>query len=216
MRTRPHLLRDESGFTLIELIVVLAIMLIVIVGVTTSFVSGTHAEIGVSQRQQAQQNALTALTRMREDIHCSNAVASVAPNSAGGFTLALTETFNVCPAVDGNGSTSNSQVTLEWCTIPDVAHPGLFLLYRNNTNCDGTSGAVEATDVSAPTSGWPQNASTTATSWAGNIWPTNRPCPTGYLPTVAVDIAVNPDPSETQLTYELKDEISLRNANACV
>ncbi len=216
---------------LIELIIVMAILTAVLGAITISFTSATRSETNVSHRQQAEANARAALTRMREDIHCSYYVQAVAPNRDGsgnvipGFSLSLTEFANQCAAVDttagsascGTGAGS-SCVFLQWCTLPDPAHPGSFNLYRNNSTCDGTSGVRVASDIVAPATGWPQNAaiSPTPASWAGNLWPASRACPTSYLPTQAVDLAVNPDatgsPNET---YELKDEIVLRNAGRC-
>jgi prepilin-type N-terminal cleavage/methylation domain-containing protein len=224
LRGRPHIgslatarrLVAEDGFTLVELLVVMALLLIVIVGLTATFTSATNSEIGISKRQDAQQEARLALDRMREDIHCANNLTSLSSNAEGGFTLALTETYNVCATVESQ--VGGSTVTLEWCTIPDAAHPGTFQLWRDNTTCDGTSGTMVARYVTAPSAGWPTNATTTATSWDGNIWPTPRTCAasSGFLPTVAVQMAVNPDGAEAAATpYELDDQIALRNAPRC-
>jgi prepilin-type N-terminal cleavage/methylation domain-containing protein len=208
----------EDGFTLFELLVVTAIMLVVVVGLTTTFASGTKSEIGISKRQDAQQEARLALDRMREDIHCANNLTSVSSNAVGGFTLALTETYNVCATVESQVGVGGSTVSLDWCTVPDAAHPGTFQLWRNNGTCDGTTGTMVARYITAPSSGWPANATTTATSWDGNIWPTPRTCAasSGFLPTVAVQMAVNPDGAEAAATpYELDDQIALRNAPRC-
>jgi type II secretory pathway pseudopilin PulG len=209
-------LRGESGLTVVELIIAMAMLLVVFQALTGSLVSATHSEIGISKRQDAQQQARLALDRMREDVHCADNLAAVSGNASGGFTMTLTETYNVCATVDSlpGGST----VALEWCTIPDPGHPGTFELWRNNTTCDGTSGTMVARYVTAPPGGWPTNSSTTAASWAGNIWPTPRACTSGsgFLPTVAVELAINPDGVNAASTpYRLDDEIALRNAPRC-
>ena len=227
-RLRARLAAD-AGFTLVELLVVMLILGIVIGGITTSFVSGSVAEATVRSHQQTQADARAALTRMREDIHCAYYVESVSQNTTTGvppegFSLALTEFAGQCAAVDTTAGTAscgtgagNSCVFLQWCTLPDPDLPGTFDLYRSNTTC-GTTGELMASGIVAPPGGWPQNSTIapSPTDWNGNLWPTSRPCLTSFLPTQAVDIAVNADSVRSpNQTYELKDEIALRNASRC-
>ncbi len=210
--------QGESGFTIVELVIAMTMLLIVFTALTGSLVSATHSEIGIAKRQEAQQQARLALDRMQEDIHCANNLVSVSSNPSGGFTMVLTETYNVCATVDSSTEGSGSTVALEWCTIPDPAHPGTFELWRNNATCDGTSGTMVARYITAPSSGWPTNSSTSATTWDGNIWPTSRACATGggFLPTVAVQLAVKPDGvNAATAPYELDDQIALRNSLRC-
>ena len=60
MRAR---LREEHGYTLFELLTVVAIMGFVLTGLTTSFAAGLNAEAGTIRRADAQQNARLALDR---------------------------------------------------------------------------------------------------------------------------------------------------------
>ncbi len=117
---------------------------------------------------------------------------------------------------------------LSWCTIPVAGQPGVYALYRENllgsgsptSTCD-SSGTLEAPDLVAPAGGWPTNAAAaTPSTWNGNIWPnsliTCTPSQTNYLPTVGVDLAVNPSPTtDPNETYELKDQLTLRNGTRC-
>ena len=48
---------NEGGYTLVEMLVVMAILGVVISGLTTIFVSGSHAELDLNRRFQAQQQA---------------------------------------------------------------------------------------------------------------------------------------------------------------
>lgn len=198
----------------------MALLLTVMTAVSATFLSGTKSEQGIEKRTKTQTDARGALARMREDMHCAYALQAVGPNAAGnGFTLALTEKYNACKAVDSNAS--GSQVYLSWCTIAIAGKPGVYNLYRENNTCDA-NGTLIASDIVAPAAGWPTNAAVTSTpaSWAGNIWPSSlitcTASQTGYLPTVAVDLAVNSDTVATPNgTYELKDQIALRNATRC-
>ena len=96
--------REEAGYTLFELLTVLAIMGVVLTGLTTSFAAGLNAEAGTIRRAQAQQNARLALGRMRTDIHCASGAPAPQENPYGGFTLTLTESPNVCPVVTTSSS----------------------------------------------------------------------------------------------------------------
>ena len=147
---------------------------------------------------------------MREDLNCAYAVQAVGPRTPppdSGFYLYLTEQYNTCQTVDSSASSGGSKVFLSWCTIPVAGQPGVYSLYRENLLGSGTptstcdsSGTLEATDLVAPSAGWPTNtAAATPSTWNGNIWPTSlitcTSSQTNYLPTVGVDMAVNPDPS---------------------
>lgn len=214
--------RAESGFTLVELIISMAMMLIVLTAVSATFVSGTHSETNASNRIRGESDARQALSKMRDDLHCSFAVTSVTQNSLGGFTLTMTEFYNTCKAVDQNPG-SGSKVLLSYCTIPNPGNSNVFDLYRENNTCDASGTRVVASDVVQPASGWPQNTSATGiggtgvpSSWAGNIWPTTPTCQLGYLQTQAVDMAVNPNfATAPNSRYELKDQIALRNSTRC-
>lgn len=214
------LLSAESGMTLVELLIALSIMLVVIAGITDSFATGAKSETNVAQRQQALSDARAALTRMRDDIHCSTGLNSVTPNKdisgnlTGGFTLELAVT-NACAAVNtaGGGST----VAVRWCTVPGP-QANVFLLYRSSATC-GATGTPLASDIVAPqATGWPANAlAGSLTVWNGNLWPTPPSCvAVGYLPTVKVQMAVNPNlAGAPNANYELDDQIAIRNAVRC-
>ena len=227
-----RLIRSEGGYSLVELIVTMAILLIVMTAVTDSLTSGARSEANVAQRIQAQSDARQALALMRQDVNCAYHVQAVGPrdpSSDSGFYLYLSEEYNTCQAVDSSGTSGGSKVFLAWCTIPLAGSPGVYALYRDNllgstsptSTCD-SSGTLEASDIVAPLAGgWPSNAaSATPSTWNGNIWPdsliTCTPAQTGYLPTVGVDLAINPALSSSPNgTYELKDQLTLRNGTRC-
>jgi prepilin-type N-terminal cleavage/methylation domain-containing protein len=210
-------LREEAGYTLLELLTVLAIMGVVLTGLTTSFAAGLNAEAGTISRAQAQQNARLALDRMRIDIHCASGAPAPQENPYGGFTLTLTESPNVCPAV----TTSSSGV--QWCTIPypgSTTHWQLFrFLGTQLSDCGGGGVSTLLVDyITPPSAGWPSNTGTSPTpsDWAGNLWPTAPSCPVGSLPVVSLSMTVNIDPdTHPERAYNLTDAIALRNALRC-
>jgi prepilin-type N-terminal cleavage/methylation domain-containing protein len=224
-------LRAEGGFTLVELLVTMALLLTVFAAITGAFASGMKAETATEVRTQAQFDARRALARMREDLNCAYAVQAVGPRSTtsdAGFYLYLTEQYNSCQTVDSSSTSGGSKVFLSWCTVPDPIQPGSYDLYRENllgsgspaSTCD-TSGTLEASDLVAPPGGWPTNAAAaTPSTWNGNIWPSSlitcTSSQTNYLPTVGVDMSVNPGPSQAPTAaYELKDQLTLRNGTRC-
>jgi len=216
---RPLLarLRDEGGHTLFELLTVVTIMGLVLTGLTTSFAAGLSAEAGTVRRAQAQQNARLALDRMRIDIHCASGAPAPQENPYGGFTLTLTESPNVCPAV----TTTSSGV--QWCTIPYSGSTTQWQLFRylgtQLSDCGGGGVSTLLVDyITAPTSGWPTNsgASPTPSDWDGNLWPTSATCAAGSLPVVALSMTVNVDPvTHPERAYNLSDSSALRNALRC-
>lgn len=209
--------RGEDGYTLFELLTVLVVMGLVLTGLTTSFAAGLNAESGTIRRAQAQQNARLALDRMRIDIHCASGAPAPQENPYGGFTLTLTESPNVCPAV----TTDSSGV--QWCTIPDAGSTTHWQLFRylgtQLSDCGGGGVSTLLVDyVTRPAGGWPSNTGTTPTptDWDGNLWPTPPTCPTGNLPVVALSMTVNVDPvTHPERAYNLVDSIALRNAPRC-
>ena len=75
-------LRRNGGYSLTELVTVMAILGIVLGGLATMFGAGVRAEMRASREFRAQQNARLALDRMRRELHCASAI------SAGGGQVA--------------------------------------------------------------------------------------------------------------------------------
>jgi len=103
-------LRGESGLTFIEVLVVMLIMGGVIGSLTTVFVSGMRAEQQMSQRFQVQNQARTALDRLRRDVHCASTLSS-------GWTSSSVTLVNDC----------SPQGSVTWCT---QANGTRFSLHR--------------------------------------------------------------------------------------
>jgi prepilin-type N-terminal cleavage/methylation domain-containing protein len=112
----------ERGYSLIELLTVMAILGVVMSGITALLVQGSNAEIDMNGRFQAQQNARVAFDKIRRDGHC----ASVA--TLTGQTQATLTVPSAC----------GSQVS--WCTVAVGSSTTRYALYRQSGATCGTSG----------------------------------------------------------------------------
>ena len=180
-----RLLRDERGYSLIELLIVMAILGIVLGALTTVFVSGSNAELDLNRQFQAQQAARLALDRIRIDIHCASAAQAQTIGTYPGLKLAF-------PAGGCYAS------TVSWCAVPSATMTGRFALYRStatSTICASTdaSRVLVADDLTT------SSVFTTAT------------VPYLGLETVGIDFPVSVNATATRDLYELKDSIVARN-----
>lgn len=78
--------REQDGFTLLESLAVIAILGVVLAGLTQLFTSGANSELDQNNRVQAQQQARVGLDRLRREAHCAS---SVTVNSSSSITLSL-------------------------------------------------------------------------------------------------------------------------------
>jgi prepilin-type N-terminal cleavage/methylation domain-containing protein len=169
--------RDERGYTLVEMLTVLVIFGTVMSALLTLLVQGTNAELGMNNRFRAQQDARLALDKIRREAHCATAVTV---SSASSVTLSLP---SYCPT--GNGSVT-------WCAVS--LGTSRYGLYRKaGAACD--SSGVRWADylTSANVFGYAAQSSTS-------------------LAKLSVDFPIDVKPSRTVDTYELKDDIVLRNS----
>ena len=77
---------SERGYTLVELIAVMAILGTVLATLTALFVSGTRSELDLADRVQAQNDGAVGLSRLRRDAHCATSATAVTPQAV---TLAV-------------------------------------------------------------------------------------------------------------------------------
>jgi prepilin-type N-terminal cleavage/methylation domain-containing protein len=173
----------EDGYSLTELLTVLAILGTVLGALTGLFVSASRAEVDMNERFRAQQNARMALTKMRRDVHCaSSAAVTASAPTKWQVTLAL-------PAVPV-GSCGTAPVS--WCTVQVTA--GRFGLFRSSgATCDST-GTRFADHLTV-----------------GNAF-AYTPRSTSSLATLAVDFSVDIDVKDARAAYRLKDALALRRS----
>jgi prepilin-type N-terminal cleavage/methylation domain-containing protein len=189
--SRPRLLRalrEERGYSLIEMLIVLSITSVVMGALTVLFIQASNAEMDTNNRFQAQQTARLALDKMRREVHC----ASMATPSGQSSSITLTLP-NYCKT--GNGS-------ITWCTRN--VSTNRYALYRVvGSTC---SGGVKWADYLVPTSSAPD------CSGALCIF-TYTAQSTASLAKLHVDFPVNVKPSKSVELYELADDIVLRNSS---
>lgn len=118
-------LADERGYSLMEMIAVMAILGIVLGSLTTLFVSGSKAELGMNSRFEAQNTARLALDRLRRDVHCATSATST------GTSVTLTYALTACLG----------QSTVTWCTNSVAGSTSRYTLNRQTgaTACSATS-----------------------------------------------------------------------------
>lgn len=92
-------IRQEGGYTLIELVVVLAIFMTVVTALVSLFTSGAQAELDMNRRFEAQQSARLALDRMRRELHCSSGITASSGVAVSSVTVALP---SQCPSANGS------------------------------------------------------------------------------------------------------------------
>jgi prepilin-type N-terminal cleavage/methylation domain-containing protein len=181
---------DESGYSLVELLVTMVILSIVISGLTTVFISGSSAQVALNQRFVAQQNARLALDRLRVDIHCASA--------------AQAQTINTYPGIKLNVSHCATASPVSYCVVQFTSSPLRYQLYR----ASGTG----STDCTA--------SDTTRILIADYLTSssvfTTSAIPQYSLQTVGIDLKVGMNTiSTTKNAYELTDSVVARNSTRC-
>lgn len=99
-----RLVREESGFTLIELVTVLGMFLITVTALSYALISAHNVDRDLNRRFASQINARIALDQLRREIHCASSVTPAGASAAITITLGTR-----CPSA-GAGT------TVSWCT----------------------------------------------------------------------------------------------------
>jgi prepilin-type N-terminal cleavage/methylation domain-containing protein len=187
-------LAAEHGYSLSEMLVVLAIIGIVLTALTQLFVSASTAQVDMTKRFEAQQDMRLALDKLRREIHCASGVTA-APMPTSAITISL---GSYCPT---NGTGAATQIT--WCTkdkngtVPPNPNPALgapYSLWRYvGSTCTGTGqewgGYLTIHQV-----------------FTGWIAPGS-----GSLGKLSVNLPVDLTPNDAKQRYVLDDDIVLRN-----
>jgi Tfp pilus assembly protein PilW len=177
-------LAAEGGYSLSELIIVLAILLIIVGALTQLFVSSTTAQVDMTRRFEAQQDMRLALDKLRREIHCASAVSGSPPTS-----LIVISLGSYCPS---NGTGAATDVT--WCT---TGSGGRFSLMRHVgaiTNCTVPGGRKEADYLTT-----------------GQVFTAYVPPANGSLGKLSVELPVDVTPNDAKQRYVLEDDVVLRN-----
>lgn len=193
-------MRDEGGYSLVELVVAMAILGVVVGSIVILFVSALTSDADQSRRFQAQQDVRIALDRMRRDTHSACAVANPATYNLSESSITLYYSSDSCAA----GAHS-----ISWCAS---ALGSRYALYREAaTSCASVSHkyADYLTSSAVFTYLPPNSHVTTLGGGAGGIATQDG---SSTLPRLHIDLRVNRKPAKSTDVFRVVDDIALRNA----
>jgi prepilin-type N-terminal cleavage/methylation domain-containing protein len=191
---------EQAGYTLIETLVAMTLLVIVISAIAEGFTSASKTQTDQTARATDQEAARLSLDRLRRDIHCASA-ALVAERVSGdptqGYTLNLTVNPGQCLAVTAGAQAGvQGSSGVQWCTVPINGSTTRYALYRTIVStCDAADAVFQVDYVTQP-----------------NVWDVVCGANASNLETVSVDLEVNRDiATRPDRTYALTDQIALRN-----
>ena len=103
-----RLWRDEGGFTLVELVTVLALMLITMTALSYAMIAAHKTEEDLNRRFASQVNARIALDKLRREIHCASAVTPAGSSATITITLGFAGTATFANDYVISGTTWNA------------------------------------------------------------------------------------------------------------
>lgn len=182
---RLRTLRSERGFTLIESLASMTILMTVMGGMAALMVSGTNAEVDMNKRFQAQTEARLGLDKLRKDVHCSYNVSPA--GTVATVTLSMSAS---CP-------TSGGGTSITWCTVANGTGPQpRYGLWRYlGGACSGTGRKVADYLTT-------QNAFSYTAPLVGSK----------ELKQLGTTLTVNLTPTKAERVYSLQDDLVLRNS----
>jgi prepilin-type N-terminal cleavage/methylation domain-containing protein len=184
--------REERGFSLIELVVAMAILGVVLAAISSLFTSGIHAQSDLDARFQAQVNLNTAVVKLRRDTHGACAVR------AGWSTSVITINLPGSGTFQPPNTPCSSPTAITWCTVGSGFR---YVLWRipNSTTCTTTAtGAKQYADYITVAAVFP------------SYTPTNLASST--LGKLQIHFPINVKSNASTSVYTLDDDLVLRNS----
>jgi prepilin-type N-terminal cleavage/methylation domain-containing protein len=200
---------EEGGYTMFEMLIVLAIMSIVMGGIVTMFTAGIRSDSAQSSRFRAQQDTKVALDLLRRDIHTGCTIA--APSSYNTWLTSVTLYTASDACVAGTHSVS-------WCTVGSGTRYGLYRIAAST--CSGATAKVADYLTSASVFVYlpPNSHLVSSTSLGQGTSPSYVATADGSssLPRLHVDLNLNRT-TKGNNAYRLVDDIALRGGpRACL
>jgi prepilin-type N-terminal cleavage/methylation domain-containing protein len=178
-------LAAEHGYSLVELVTVVAVLGIVTSALTTVFVTASNGELDMNRRFEAQENARLAIDKLRREIHCASAVSPSGSSSSIVITIPT-----ACPTAQGLS-------TIRWCVLaPPGAASGRYALYRSTAATCTTANGVKWADYLRTQPIFTYTAQSSLS-----------------LAQLGVSFVVRVKQTSTQGTFRLNDNIVLRNSS---
>ena len=195
-------LGGEGGYSLVEMITVMAILGVVLGGVVALFTAGIKADSDQNQRFQAQQDTRLALDKLRRDVHPACTISTPATYNTWASSVTLYYPSDNC----GSGTHS-----VTWCT---AASGTKFMLQRVvASSCTGSlvtiADSLTSTNVFAyipPNSHLVTSSSVGMGTGASYILTQDAAYSS---PRLHVDLTINR--TGATHSYRLVDDIALRN-----
>jgi prepilin-type N-terminal cleavage/methylation domain-containing protein len=175
---------DERGFTLIELVVSMAILGTVLGGISTALASGTKSEARLQKRFQALNDVTVAMSTLKREVHKACQLNSN-PNTVVANTGVVV--IDLPP-----GDCSTTLTTVTWC----VSAGTLKRIVGNSATCTG--GTVYARNI------------TTATPFT--YTPCNYPANSYTLARLSIDISAKVSAGAATDTFRWTDTFAFRNS----
>src|SRR5690242_6486087 len=152
-RSHGARLLSQAGYTLIETLVVMSLLVVVIGTIADAFSSASRTEVDQTARTSDQEAARLTLQRLRRDIHCASAAqVQRTRDSSGnivsplGYTLNLAVDPGICLAV-----TTSASNTVQWCTVQKDSLGLRFGVYRTiSGNCNASDAVFQVDYVTKP------------------------------------------------------------------
>jgi prepilin-type N-terminal cleavage/methylation domain-containing protein len=195
-------LGGEGGYSLVEMLTVMAILGVVLGGVVALFTAGIKADSDQNQRFQAQQDTRLALDKLRKDVHPACTISTPATYNTWASSVTLYYPTDSC---------ASGTHSVTWCT---AASGSKFMLQRVvATSCTGSLVTIADSLTSANVFAYiPPNSHLVTSSSVG------MGTGASYIltqdsafsaPRLHVDLTINR--TGATHSYRLVDDIALRN-----
>lgn len=181
---------SEAGFSLIEMVITMAILSVVLGGISTLFVQGSKSETELNNRFQAQQGARNAVDLVRRDGHRACNVTTASGSSV---------TFVWWNAVASPPACSGTNIT--WCTRASGTKWALYRL--SGASACGASGGTKFVDSITAASG-------NVFTFTAGVGTVGGAVNEHTLSVLKLDIPVNITSNPLD-AYRLVDDVALRN-----
>jgi hypothetical protein len=164
----------------------MSILSVVMAGLTTVFVGGSHAELDLNRRFQAQQQARLAVDKIKVDLHCASAAE-------------VDATYGYLKIAEDNCSSTH----VTYCAEASPTMTGRYALYRTTDTTTARCTSSDTQDVLV------------ADYLTKNTGLWSFSAPDGLLEMISIDFPISVNPTATRDVYELKDTLVARNSVRC-